>query len=229
MKYQRIALNTLVPSPYNPPSRENKTDILAQNIRENGLLVPIVVANDLTIVDGHRRHMALQQIAKADGNKESEVKVSIIRHNSDSHEMYDRMFIAANTDTMLINGHQYLWRYMKGASVPKYHLSRINWLITALGKNYAHGMFERILREKHSALTYQMVMGIYCRYVGIKPHKAVTSRKTQMRQLAYFLLNVETPYRVKSAIAHFIPVRVLKKCVKDRKRIASKFATNKYG
>jgi hypothetical protein len=228
VKYQLTPLNTLVPSPYNPPSRENKTEILANNIKDNGLLVPIVVATDMTIIDGHRRHMALKFLAKADGKKESEIKIPIIKHNSDSHEMYDRMFIAANTDTMLINGHQYLWRYMKGASVPKYHLSRINWLIKALGKSYAHGMFRRILRDKHSALTYQMVMGIYCRYCSIKPHKAITSRKTQMRQLAYFLLNVETPYRVKSAIAHFIPVRVLKKCVRERKHIATKFATNSF-
>ena len=228
MKYQLTPLNTLVPSPYNPPSRENKTEILAKNIKDNGLLVPIVVANDMTIVDGHRRHIALKLLAKADGKKESEIKIPVIKHNSDSHEMYDRMFIAANTDTMLINGHQYLWRYMKGAPIPQYHLSRINWLIKALGKDYAHGMFDRILREKHSALTYQMTMGIYCRYTNLEPFKAVTTRKTQMRKLAYFLLNVETCYRVKSAIAHFIPVRTLKKCVKDKKRIATKFATNKY-
>lgn len=228
MKYLKVALNTLVPSPYNPPTRENKTEILAGNIKANGLLVPIVVANDMTIIDGHRRHKALRYLAKADGEKESAIKIPIIQHNSDSHEAYDSMFIAANTDTMLINGNQYLWRYMKGASVPRYHLSRINWLITALGKTYAHGMFNRILREKHSALTYQMVMGIYCRYTGLNPHKAVTSRKTQMRKLAYYLLNVETPYRVKSAIAHFIPVRTLKNAIKHRKKLQAKFATNSH-
>jgi len=226
MQYKKVTLDKLVPSPFNPPMREKKTSVLANNIRDNGLLVPIIVANDMTIVDGHRRYIALSEIAKQNKKKQSEVEVSIIRHNSNSHEVYDRMFIAANEDTMLINGNQYLWRYLKGAPIPATHLSRIKWLEKALGKTYANGMFHRILDEGKSALTYQMVMGIYCRYMDVKPFTQ-DKRKTPMRQLAYFLLNVETPYRVKSAIAHFIPVNTLRKCVTKKKLIDIKFVNPK--
>ena len=222
MKYKQVTLNELVPSPFNPPMREKKTSVLANNITANGLLVPIVVANDMTIVDGHRRFTALKKIAQDSKKKQSSVKVPIIQHNSDSHEVYDNMFIAANQDTMLINGHQYLWRYLKGASVPQSHLTRIKWLEKALGKTYARGMFYRILDENKSANTYQMVMGIYCKYVGNKPFTK-DKRKTPMRQLAYYLLNIENPYRVKSAIAHFIPVNTLKKCVIGKKKMNIKF------
>ena len=222
MKYKRVTLDKLVPSPYNPPMREKKTNVLASNIATNGLLVPIVVANDMTIVDGHRRYIALNKIAKDNKRKQSEIKVSIIQHNSNSHEVYDRMFIAANEDTMLINGNQYLWRYLKGAPIPATHLSRIKWLEKALGKTYARGMFHRILENGKSALTYQMTMGIYCRYMSVQPFTK-DKRKTPMRQLAYFLLNVETPYRVKSAIAHFIPVNTLRKCVTQKKKIDIQF------
>ena len=213
MKYRTVKLNELVPSPYNPPQREKKTNVLANSIRDNGLLVPIVVANDMTIVDGHRRYSALKQILKADSKKESELNVSIIQHNS-------KMFIAANQDTMMINGNQYLWRYLKGAPIPKIHLSRIEWIERALGKTYATGMFRRILDEDKSASTYQFAMGIYCRYTGLKPF---TKHKLPMRKLAYYLLNVENPYRMKSAIAHFIPVRTLKACVKNKKKFDIKF------
>lgn len=222
MKYKQVTLNELVPSPFNPPQREKKTDVLATNIKANGLLVPIVVANDMTIVDGHRRLIALKKIAKDLNKKQSSVKVPVIQHNSDSHEVYDNMFISANEDTMLINGNQYLWRYLKGAPIPQTHLSRIKWLEKALGVTYARGMFHRILENNKSALTYQMTMGIYCRYMGVKPFTK-DKTKTPMRQLAYYLLNVETPYRVKSAIAHFIPTTTLRKCVIGKKKMDIKF------
>ena len=225
MKYQTIPLNALVPSPYNPPAREKKVEALASNIQKNGLLAPIIIANDNTIVDGHRRHMAFKLIAKEAGIKESTLKVPVVKHNSDSHEMYDAMFVAANEDTMLLNGNQYLWRYMKGAPIPKVHLSQINWLEEALGLKYAHGMFKRILDFGGSALTYQMCMGVYCRYTGTNYRK----NKIHMRKLAYYLLNVESPYRVKSSMAHFIPVNTLKKAVLGRKKLNAKFAPQKIG
>tara|TARA_X000001382_G_scaffold127761_1_gene116158 strand:+ start:230 stop:910 length:681 start_codon:yes stop_codon:yes gene_type:complete len=220
MKYRTVTLSELVPSPFNPPQREKKTNVLANNIKANGLLVPIVVANDMTIVDGHRRFTALKSLANQDTKKESMIKVPIIQHNSNSHEVYDRMFIAANEDTMLINGNQYLWRYLKGAPIPKTHLARIEWIEKALGKTYATGMFNRILEEDKSANTYQMAMGVYCKYTGVKPF---TKSKVPMRKLAYYLLNVENPYRLKSAIAHFIPVRTLKNCVNKKKKFDIKF------
>ena len=112
MQYIRPLLSKLIPSKYNPPQRSRKVKTLAANINENGLLQPITVANDFTIVDGHRRVMALKLLCKETNKQYDEVTVPVIQHNSNSHELYDKMFISANKDTMLLNGHQYLWRYM---------------------------------------------------------------------------------------------------------------------
>ena len=218
MKYKVCALNELISSPYNPPQRTNKgMTALVTNILENGLLQPIVVANEMTIIDGHRRKQAMQYIAQAKGIKESEMPVSVIQHNSSSEEMYDKLFVSSNKDTMLLNGHQYLWRYMNKASIPKKHLSRIKCLEKWLGKKYATGMFRRILDNGHSANTYQMCIGIYRTYTD-------ETSKAHMRQLAYYLLNVSNCYRVKSSIANYIPVETLVKCVKDRKPIITLFS-----
>ena len=218
MKYKVCALSELVSSPYNPVQRTDKgISSLARNIAKNGLLQPIVVAKEMTIIDGHRRKKALQEIAKSKGIKYSKMGVEIVQHNSTSEELYDALFIASNKDTMLINGHQYLWRYVKGAKIPDRFLSRILLLEKWLGKKYADGMFRRILENGHSANTYSMCMGIYRTY---------TSKKTgpHMRKLAYYLLNVENCYRVKAAIANYIPVDTLVQCVEKRKKIVTEFS-----
>tara|TARA_R100000808_G_C2142951_1_gene150740 strand:- start:1539 stop:2204 length:666 start_codon:yes stop_codon:yes gene_type:complete len=218
MKYRICTLSELVNSPYNPPQRTDKgISALATNIRKNGLLQPIVVADEMTIIDGHRRRSALEMIAKSDGIKPSKVKVSIIQHNSKSEELYDALFISSNKDTMLLNGHQYLWRYMKGAEIPKTHLSRIKCLEKWLGKKYARGMFRRILDNGHSANTYQMCIGIYRTYTS-------KTTSSHMRKVAYYLLNVENCFRVKAAIANFIPVDTLVKCVNNKKQIVTEFS-----
>ena len=217
MKYKVCKLSELISSPFNPPSRTTKgISSLATNIRNNGLLQPIVVADKMTVIDGHRRKQALQSIARSDGIKYREMKVPVIQHNSTSEKLYDNLFVSSNKDTMLLNGHQYLWRYMNNASIPNNFLSRIKNLESWLGKKYATGMFRRILDNGHSANTYQMCMGIYRTYTG-------ETKKAHMRQLAYYLLNVENCYRVKASIANYIPVETLVKCVKERKPIVTQF------
>lgn len=208
MRYITPLLSELIPSKYNPPQRVNKVSALANNIKDNGLLQPITVANDFTIVDGHRRVMALKLLNK----DASKVKVPVIQHNSNSHELYDRMFISANKDTMLLNGHQYLWRYMQGKEIPKSFLSRIKNIESWIGKSHAKGMFRRILDMNHSANTYAMCMGMYRRYTNKKGLQ-------HMRDLAYYLLNVENCYRVKSAIVYFIPVDELTHSVVNKKKL----------
>ena len=212
MKYIKPLLSELIPSKYNPPQRVLKIKALANNISENGLLQPITVANDLTIVDGHRRVNALKVICTGKKQEYNTVNVPAIQHNSDSHELYDKMFISANKDTMLLNGNQYLWRYMKGRAIPDNFLTRIKNIEKWVGVNHAKGMFHRILALNHSANTYAMCMGIYRTYTGKTsgPH---------MRKLAYYLLNVENCYRVKSSIVYFIPVDTLTKAVETRKKL----------
>ena len=118
MKFEVVPVAKLKPSKYNPPDRvESGIGSLMTNVKKNmecteyGLLAPIVVANDYTIIDGHRRYTVAVNL----GIK----KVPVIKHNSSSHELHiaDGMWVSANNDTNMISGHQWLWRYMNGVSV----------------------------------------------------------------------------------------------------------------
>ena len=214
MQFTTYEINKIKPSPLNPPQRSRKVKYLAKSIKEVGLLQPIILASNGTVIDGHRRLMACMLLKMKEA--------PVIIHNSKSSKNYDSLFVQTNEHTQLMNGNQYLWRYMNGAEIPTYHKNRIEWLEKALGKTYAHGMFKRILSENKSANTYQMVMGIYCKYTNKKQ-----TNKAHMRKLAYYLLNIENCYRVKSSIAHFIPINVLVDAVNNNKKLESKFTTEK--
>lgn len=210
MKLETVDINKLKPSPLNPPQREKNVNKLARSIKDIGLKQPLLVASNGVVIDGHRRLMACKQL-KMD-------EVQIIRHNSTSSKDYDKIFVHTNEHTQLMNGNQYLWRYMQGAEIPNFHEVRIKWLEKALGRDYARGMFERILSEGKSANTYQMVMGIYCKYTN----KKITN-KAHMKKLAYYLLNTENCFRVKTAMAHFIPIKVLVNSVINNKKLKAQF------
>jgi len=223
MEFKRVPLSEIVPSPHNPPQRIMGSRILKlkSNIMktldhksegEGNLIQPITVAYDMTICDGHRRYQALVLAAKERGLKRSEVEVPIIKHNSSSSDVYDAMWVDANSDTMLINGAQCLWRYLQGVPIPQKYLSRIKTLEKWLGKEYADGMFRRIMNKGQSANTYQYIIGIYRAYTN-------KTSKAEMKKFVYYLLNVENAYRVKSSIAMFIPVDTLLNCVHQREKL----------
>ena len=121
MQFTTCKVSDLKPSPLNPPQRKRNVAKLAKSIKQvGGLLQPIVVASNKTIIDGHRRLMACKILGLEN--------VPIIIHNSSSSKEYDSLFVQTNEHTQLMNGNQYLWRYMNGADVPNYHLPRIKWL-----------------------------------------------------------------------------------------------------
>ena len=130
MRFKQFAVGDLKMSAFNPPVRHVQgMPALMKNIKENGLIVPIVIANDCTIVDGHRRYVGMKKL----GYK----KIPCVQHNTSSHLLYDSMFLNANKDTMQLNGNQYLWRYVQGAVIPDSFLTRIKCLELWLGKRYA--------------------------------------------------------------------------------------------
>ena len=209
MRFKQFAVGDLKMSAFNPPVRHVQgMPALMKNIKENGLIVPIVIANDCTIVDGHRRYVGMKKLGYE--------KIPCVQHNTSSHLLYDTMFLNANKDTMQLNGNQYLWRYMQGAVIPDSFLTRIKCLELWLGKRYAKGMFARILDKGHSASTYQNTMGIYRKYTRLTTKKA-------MKELAYYLLNVGSNNSVKSAVMFFIAADALVQFVKNREVIKADF------
>ena len=211
MKFEVVPIEKLKASKYNPPERvTTHIPSLVKNIRKNkqiteyGLLAPIVVAQDYTVIDGHRRLTVMKSLGAE--------KVPVIRHNSTSSEMFDNMWVDSNKDTDKISGNQWLWRYMHGATVEQKALSRIKCLERWLGLNSATNLFKIILDKGQSANTYQFAMGLYRKYTGhtTMPH---------MKKVAYYLLYVDSAYRMKASITAFIPVELLVDSVMNRKPI----------
>ena len=64
MVFKTMTLNKLLFNPKNPVIRTDTTHFafraLMTNIRKNGLLSPIIIANNGTVIDGNRRLKALR-------------------------------------------------------------------------------------------------------------------------------------------------------------------------
>ena len=98
MTFKTVSLKTLKHNPLNPVIRTDDTNYafkaLVNNIRKNGLLVPIMVANNHMVIDGNRRLRALELL--------NVKKVPVVMHNSISHLTFDDLFVSCNEDTMKI-------------------------------------------------------------------------------------------------------------------------------
>ena len=113
MVFKTMLINKLMFNPKNPVIRTDTTHLgfksLVSNIRKNGLLTPIIVSSNGTVIDGNRRLTVLKHL----GVKEAPV----VMHNSTSHKVFDELFVSCNEDTMPINACQELERYLNGAKV----------------------------------------------------------------------------------------------------------------
>jgi hypothetical protein len=208
MEYNQCNIADIKPSNFNPPIRTTKgIKGLKDNIATNGLLQPILVDKNMTVIDGHRRLACLLELGMTD--------VPIIQINENIK--HDDLFLATCEDTMPLNGHQHLWRYMEGMQVPAGHLKRIKHVEDWLGFSRAHGLFRRLIKDGKSAGTFEYVMSLYRAYTG-------RTSKREMAKLVYYMLNIDAPTHVKAAIHNFAPVDVLKECVDNSNRIVHEFS-----
>jgi len=213
MEYREVSLETIKPSEYNPPIRTIKgINSLKNNIAANGLLQPLLVDKELTIIDGHRRRECLMQLGITE--------VAIIQIKDDIN--HDDLFLATCADTMSLNGNQHLWRYMEGMKVPDTHYKKIKDIEKWIGVTRAHGMFNRIIEDGKSHSTYHYVMNLYRDYTG-------RTSKKEMTKLVYYMLNIEAPTRVKVAMLNFIPAQTLKDCIDGKQLIALSFTIGSAG
>ena len=113
MVFKTMVLTKLRFNPKNPVIRTDETHLglksLVANIRKNGLLTPIIVASNGTVIDGNRRLTALNMI----GVKQAPV----VMHNSTSHKVFDDLFVACNENNMAINDYYPESDYIRGLEV----------------------------------------------------------------------------------------------------------------
>jgi len=208
MVFKTMLLSKLKFNPLNPVIRTDDTHSgfksLVSNIRKNGLLVPIIVANDGTVIDGNRRLTALTIL----GVK----KVPVVMHNSTSHKNFDNLFVACNEDTMIINACQELERYLNGAKVKATTYYNIKKVEEIGGRR----VLRQIVNVNKSPITFSIAL------TQLRNYTDRTDKKF-LKKALHWMLTIGSAYRLKSAISEFIPVPRLVKAIENATPLVSKW------
>ena len=208
MVFKTMLINKLMFNPKNPVIRTDTTHLgfksLVSNIRKNGLLTPIIVSSNGTVIDGNRRLTALKII----GVKEAPV----VMHNSTSNKHFDDLFVSCNEDTMQINACQELERYLNGAKVKATTLVAIEKLRAIGGIR----VLRQIVNVGKSPITFSIAVGMIRAYTG-------RSDKIFLRKALKWMLTVGSAYRLKASIADFIPVPRLIKAIETGTPLVAKW------
>jgi len=208
MELMMIDTKDIKTSPFNPPVRTNrkmaKYRNLVNSIKTTGLINPVTIAYDFVLIDGNRRLQACRDL--------NITTIPAVKHNSNSSEMFDKLFVQANEHTVLLNAAQELYRYLKGAEISR----RTKNVIENLKEYGGLGFLNRIADEGKSPNTYNIALNMYRNYTKR------TSRK-DMKKLIYWMLNVGSSYQVKKAMADYIPIDVLVDSVENMKKLKTDY------
>ena len=194
MTHKEILITKIKESKFNPTVRTSRDSLgykaLRTNIKTHGLITPVVLSKNLVIIDGHRRLNCLKDL----GVK----KVNAIVHETVTNRNYDTMFVAANENTMTITPAQEAERYLAGAKVSE----RTKNVIAELEKVGGRPFIKRIVADKKSPMTYHIALQQFQNYTK-------QTKRSVLRKVVYWMLNVGSAYKLKSAMSDFIPVEVL--------------------
>ena len=208
MTHKELLMTKVKPSKFNPTIRTDKNSAkykaLRKNIETNGLITPIVLSKNFTIIDGHRRFNCLSDL----GAK----KVPAIIHETVTNRNYDKMFVAANENSMTITAAQEVERYLNGAAISAKTKKVIKELEAIGGRKFIN----RIAADHKSPTTY---------YIAINQFRSYTKKTTRLmaRKVVYWMLNVGSAYKLKSAIGDFIPVDLLLDAITSKKSIGKEW------
>ena len=204
MKYMEVSIAEIKESKYNPTirtDRENpKYRKLRNNIKTNGLIVPIVIGSGMKLVDGHRRLNCLKDLGYE--------KAPAVINDNITAKNYDKMFVTANEDSMTITTAQECERYLNGALISERTLKCIQYLEEIGGRNF----IKRIVSLNNSPVSYHIAINQFKSYTKI-------TNRTMLRKVVYWMLNIGSAYKLKSAIAGFIPANILISAIESRKDI----------
>ena len=186
----------------NPPERtdrNNKFKNLMKSVSKVGLMSPIVISSDNRLINGTRRLAVHKDLGKK--------TIKAIRHNSQSSTRFDEFFLECNT-VEKITGSQWAWRYLKGASVPS-HLRRMFSSLETIG---GKACLQRMVELKKSPVSFAIGLTMFRNYTG-------NMSKVMAKKVIYWMLYVDSAYRLKLLIGEYVPMQVLVNAVKEKKQI----------
>lgn len=152
MQVKRVKISELKGARYNPKSRSvgSRLKRLVASLTEIGLIYPISVSKDMTIIDGHRR-VAAATIVGWD-----EVPVLINEHD-DANKVYAHV----NSTGEMMSGLQVLQVYM---IEPDAVAAKTRKTIEKWEETFGRPALRRLIRAKLSYNVCAIVMSV-CRYV----------------------------------------------------------------
>jgi len=186
----------------NPPvrtDRNNKFKKLLTSVSKYGLISPIVVSSNNVLINGTRRLAVHKDLGKK--------TIKAIRHNSDSHLRFDEYFVESNV-VEVISGSQWAWRYLRGASVPSKLRSIFSFLKTVGGE----ACLKRMVELKKSPVSFAIGVSMFRNYTG-------NMSNTMAKKVIYWMLYVDSAYRLKSLIGEYVPMQILVNAIKEKKQI----------
>jgi len=200
----------------NPKSKAELTTLM-NLIKKYDMLEPVTITSGLMIIDGHRRTAVCKELGY------TEIQANIIPDQQavQDDEDFDP-FVMLNSSKKALDGHQYLWRYMNGHSLPDLHLSRIKSLEKWVGTRSKY-MFQKILATGGSPATYSFAMGIYRKQLKRNSTYKKKLQKAHMNDLVEWMFNVGSPSNIKYAVYNLIPIETLVDCIDNRKTIGTEF------
>ena len=208
MEYKEVLISEIQESKFNPNIRTDRSHAkykrLRQNIKVNGLIVPIslgVGKKKLLLVAGHRRMNCYKDLGRLT------IPANINPRINDSN--YDEMFVAENIDSLQLTAAQETERYIAGAAVISEDVLKNIKEIEAIGGRNA---IKRIASEGKSPNTYLIGINKYTSYIKHKTREA-------QRQCLYWQFNIGTPYQLKNSIGAFVDADVIRDCVENRKKL----------
>ena len=202
MNLVTMKVKDVKPNKDNPPvrtDRNNKFKKLLTSVSKYGLISPIVVSSNNVLINGNRRLAVHKDLGKK--------TISAIRHNSESHLRFDEYFVESNV-VEVISGSQWAWRYLNDASVPSKIRSVCTFLKTVGGEACLHRMVEL----NKSPVSFAIGVNMYRNYTG-------NMSNTMAKKVIYWMLYVDSAYRLKSLIGEYVPMQILVNAIKEKKQI----------
>jgi|TARA_R100000501_G_C2607398_1_gene102778 hypothetical protein len=201
MTHKEILITKIKESKFNPTVRTSRDSLgykaLRANIKTHGLITPVVLSKNLVVIDGHRRLNCLKDLGVR--------KVNAIVHDTVTNRNYDTMFVAANENTMTITAAQEAERYLAGAKISE----KTKNMIVELEKVGGRSFIKRIVADRKSPTTY---------YIALRQFQNYTkqTKRSVLRKVVYWMLNVGSAYKLKAGISDFIPVDLLMNAVENK-------------
>tara|TARA_Y100000310_G_scaffold23295_1_gene22253 strand:- start:401 stop:1060 length:660 start_codon:yes stop_codon:yes gene_type:complete len=203
MNLVKVRIKDLKDNPFNPPQRIDKKRTsykeLVSSINKTGQIEPITISSDNVVINGTRRKTVMLDLG--------EKRIYANRLNSNSAKLFDDMFLECNV-VEKITGAQWAWRYLQKAPVPKHLKSTLD----RLKKLGGTACVRRLVEQNKSPISF---------YVGLSMFRNYTRQfdKRIAKKAIYWMLHVESAYRMKWLISEFVPTQVLISAVKEKKPI----------